>query len=59
MPLQLPTPDHFITRQELARRLSLTLKTLDRMRKDGRLPVGTKLGRMVRFFWPSILKTLL
>lgn len=55
-----PTPDdYFITRAELARRLSLTVKSVDRFRQDGRLPKGTKLGRTIRFHWPSILRLLI
>jgi predicted DNA-binding transcriptional regulator AlpA len=51
--------DCLISRKELARRLGISIKTVDRMRKDLKLPAVLRLGRIVRFHWPMIVKRVI
>ncbi|MDT8901833.1 helix-turn-helix transcriptional regulator [Anaeroselena agilis] len=44
--------DGYLTSDELAERLKVTRKTIDRWRKDG-LPY-IKVGRLVRFEWSKV-----
>ncbi len=47
-----------VTRRELARRLRVSLRTLDRMLADGEIPPVRLHGWSVRFYVPEVIEAL-
>ena len=46
------------TRREMAAALHVSVRLLDEMRMAGELPAVLIRGRLVRFYWPDVLRKL-
>ena len=49
--------DYLLTKTDLADRLRVKPRTIDNWMAEGRLPF-LKLGKTVRFFWPTVMDSL-
>lgn len=49
--------DDSLTKQQLAPRLNISLRTVENMMADGDIP-HWKRGKVVRFHWPDVLNAL-
>ena len=52
-----PDTDQLITKQELAKRLKVTTKTIEDWVKARRIP-AIKMARAIRYSWPDVLLAL-
>jgi hypothetical protein len=55
---QLPEGGHFLTKKEMAARLSINLRTLERWQHDGFLPY-IQIETVVLFYWPDVVAHLM
>lgn len=51
-------PDELLTAEDMAARLQVSERTIERWQHDGTLPF-LRLGQTVRFHWPAVLAHLL
>ena len=49
--------DEMLTKEELAPRLKVSVRTIEQWQHDGHLPF-LKLGQVVLFYWPDVVKHL-
>lgn len=56
-PANLVARDEMLTKEELAPRLKVSVRTIEQWQHDGHLPY-LKLGQVVLFYWPEVVKHL-
>lgn len=49
--------DEMLTKEELAPRMKVSVRTIEQWQHDGHLPY-LKLGQVVLFYWPEVVKHL-
>ncbi len=49
--------DEMLTKEELAPRMKVSVRTIEQWQHDGHLPF-LKLGQVVLFYWPEVVKHL-
>lgn len=49
--------DEMLTKEELAPRMKVSVRTIEQWQHDGHLPF-LKLGQVVLFYWPDVVKHL-
>lgn len=47
--------DEMLTKEELAQRMKVSVRTIEQWQHDGHLPF-LKLGQVVLFYWPDVVK---
>ena len=50
--------DEMLTKEELAPRMKVSVRTIEQWQHDGHLPY-LKLGQVVLFYWPEVVKHLI
>lgn len=56
-PANLAASDEMLTKEELAPRMKVSVRTIEQWQHDGHLPF-LKLGQVVLFYWPDVVKHL-
>lgn len=49
--------DEMLTKEELAPRLKVSVRTVEQWQHDGHLPF-IKVGQVLLFYWPAVVKAL-
>lgn len=49
--------DEMLTKEEIAPRLKVSVRTIEQWQHDGQLPF-LKLGQVVLFYWPEVVRHL-